>query len=138
MKKAPVVFWCVVEKKTIFAFSIRHTRFENQTPMKKITAFLVALFFCLGMANAQDVYFSGNGDGTGKIWKNNALIYSISDTTGIVINDMKVANDSTIFSAGRTFSDLQSHVWLNDSVVFSTDSPALKRIVIGSNGWMAS
>ena len=139
MKKAPVVFWCVVEKKTIFAFSIRITRFENQKSMKKITAFLVTLFFCLGIANAQDVYFSGNGIGTGKIWKNNTLVYSISDTAGVVINDMKVANDSTIYSAGRTFSDLQSHVWLNDSVVFTANTDnVISRIVLDANGWIAA
>lgn len=107
--------------------------------MKKITAFLVSLFVCLGIAQAQDVYFTGNGDGIGKIWKNNTLVYSISDTAGIVINDMKVANDSTIFSAGYSYSDFRGHVWTNDSVLFTTDYTAfIKRIVLDSNGWTAA
>ena len=92
-----------------------------------------------GLANAQDVYFSGNGNGTGKIWRNNTLVYSISDTTAVSLVDMKVANDSTIFSAGRTFSDLQSHIWVNDSVVFTAeDNDEISRIVIDDNGWTAA
>lgn len=92
-----------------------------------------------GMAHAQDVYFTGNGNGTGKIWKNNTLVYSISDTTAVSLVDMKVANDSTIFSAGRTFSDLQSHIWVNDSVVFTAENnDEISRIVIDANGWTAA
>ena len=87
--------------------------------MKKAFTLFAALFLALGIVTAQDVYFSGNGNGTGKIWKNNTLIYSMSDTTGVIMTDMKVANDSTLYSAGRTFSDTQSHVWMNDSVVFT-------------------
>ena len=86
----------------------------------------------------QDVYFAGNGDGIGKIWKNNTLIYSISDTAAVVINDMKVANDSTIYSACYNYSDFRGHVWLNDSLLFTTDDPTLERIVIGTNGWTAA
>ena len=106
--------------------------------MKKIITLFAAWFLLLGMAQAQDVYFSGNGNGTGKIWKNNTLIYSISDTTGIVINDMKVANDSTIFSAGYNYSDFRGHIWLNDSLLFTTDNTTLERLVIGTNGWTAA
>ena len=91
------------------------------------------------LSQDQDVYFAGNGDGIGKIWKNNTLVYSISDTAGIVINDMKVANDSTIFSAGYSYSDFRGHVWTNDSVLFTTDYTAfIKRIVLDSNGWTAA
>ncbi len=107
--------------------------------MKKAFTLFAALFFAFGIASAQDVYFSGNGNGTGKIWKNNTLIYSMSDATGVIMTDMKVANDSTIFSAGRTFSDLQSHVWMNDSVVFTAaDSYEITCLALDANGWTAA
>ena len=93
----------------------------------------------LGMAQAQDVYFSGNGNNMGKIWKNNTLVYSISDTVGVIINDMKVANDSTIYSAGYSYSDFRGHLWMNDSVLFTTDyTTFLERILLDSNGWTAA
>ena len=107
--------------------------------MKKISTLLTALFLCFGMVQAQDVYFAGNSDGMGKIWKNNTLIYSIPDTVGINVADMKVANDSTLFYVGRTFSDLQSHVWMNDSVIFTADDNAeISRITLDANGWTAA
>ena len=107
--------------------------------MKKTFTLFAALFFAFGIASAQDVYFSGHGANTGKIWKNNTLVYSMSDTTGIIMTDMKVANDSTIFSAGRTFSDLQSHVWMNDSIVFTAaDSYVISCLAIDANGWTAA
>ena len=107
--------------------------------MKKAFTLFIALFFAFGIASAQDVYFSGHGANTGKIWKNNTLVYSMSDTTGVIMTDMKVANDSTIFSAGRTFSDLQSHVWMNDSVVFTAaESYVISCLAIDANGWTAA
>lgn len=107
--------------------------------MKKAFTLFATLFLALGIASAQDVYFSGNGNGTGKIWKDNTLIYSMSDTTGVIMTDMKVANDSTIFSAGRTFSDLQSHVWINDSIIFTAaDSSEITCLALDANGWTAA
>ena len=87
----------------------------------------------------QDVYFAGNGDSMGKIWKNDTLVYSIPDSVAVNIADMKIANDNTIFSVGRTFSDQQSHVWMNDSVVFTAEnSNHISRIVLNANGWTAT
>lgn len=107
--------------------------------MKKAFTLFAALFFAFGIASAQDVYFSGYGNGTGKIWKNNTLIYSMSDATAVIMTDLKVANDSTIFSAGRTFSDLQSHVWMNDSVIFTpADNYEIARLALDANGWTAA
>ena len=76
--------------------------------MKKITTLFTALFLLVGLAHGQDVYFSGNGNGTGKIWKNNTLVCSISDTAAVIINDMKVANDSTFFNAGYRILEAMS------------------------------
>lgn len=107
--------------------------------MKKISTLLTALFLCFGIVQAQDVYFAGNSDGMGKIWKNNNLIYSIPDTVGINLADMKVSNDSTLFYVGRTFSDLQSHIWMNDSVIFTADDNSeISRITLDVNGWTAA
>ena len=90
------------------------------------------------MAQAQDVYFSGNGNNIGKIWKNDTLIYSISDTAMVMLTDMKVANDSTIYSAGYNYSNFRGHVWLNDSVLFMTDTPTfIERMMLNDNGWTA-
>ncbi len=92
----------------------------------------------LGTAQAQDVYFSGNGNNIGKIWKNDTLIYSISDTAMVMLTDMKVANDSTIYSAGYNYSNFRGHVWLNDSVLFMTDTPTfIERMMLNDNGWTA-
>ena len=106
--------------------------------MKKITTLLAALFLYLGMTQAQDVYFSGNGNGMGKIWKNNTLLYNIADTSAVMINDMKVANDNTIYSAGYNYSNYRGHVWLNDSVLFTTDTQSIiERIMLNDEGWTA-
>jgi len=100
---------------------------------------MVKTYFNWDEPQSQDVYFAGNGDNLGKIWKNNDLIYSISDPVAVNMADMKVANDSTIFSVGRTFSDLQSHVWLNDSVLFTADtSSTIERIIVNGNDWTAA
>lgn len=106
--------------------------------MKKAITLFIALFFAIGWASAQDVYFCGNGNSIGKIWKNDTLVYSISDTAAVMLYDMKVANDNTIYSAGYNYSDFRGHVWLNDSLLFTTDDPTLERIVIGNNGWTAA
>ena len=107
--------------------------------MKKAFTLFAALFLALGIASAQDVYFSGDGNGTGNIWKNNTLIYSMSDATGVNMTDMKVANDGTIYSAGRALSDSQSHVWMNDSVVFTAaDNYEISSLALDANGWTAA
>ena len=107
--------------------------------MKKITTILAALFLVMGMVKAQDVYFSGNDNGTGKVWKNNTLIYSISDTTDINLADMKVDAESTVYSVGHTYSDQRGHVWLNDSVLFTADTNTVfSRLVLNSDGWTAA
>ncbi len=106
--------------------------------MKKLSLFITFLLMALGMAQAQDVYFSGNGNNIGKIWKNDTLIYSISDTAMVMLTDMKVANDSTIYSAGYNYSNFRGHVWLNDSVLFMTDTPTfIERMMLNDNGWTA-
>ncbi|MBR5631403.1 MAG: choice-of-anchor J domain-containing protein [Bacteroidales bacterium] len=106
--------------------------------MKKTTLLITVLLMAMGMAQAQDVYFSGNGNNIGKIWKNDTLIYSISDTAMVMLTDMKVANDSTIYSAGYNYSNFRGHVWLNDSVLFMTDTPTfIERMMLNDNGWTA-
>lgn len=106
--------------------------------MKKLSLFITFLLMALGMAQAQDIYFCGNGNNIGKIWKNDTLIYSISDTAMVMLTDMKVANDSTIYSAGYNYSNFRGHVWLNDSVLFMTDTPTfIERMLLNDNGWTA-
>jgi hypothetical protein len=107
--------------------------------MKKAITLFISLFFAISWASAQDVYFNGNNYGIGKVWKNNTLVYSISDSTSVTLNDMGVANDSTIYSAGYNYSNSRGHIWLNDSVLFMTDTPTfIKRILVNDNGWTAA
>ena len=107
--------------------------------MKKIITLFAALFLFLGMAQAQDIYISGNGNGIGKIWKNDSLVYSISDTTDINLFDMKVDDNGTVYSVGYSYSDYRGHVWLNDSVLFTTDAATfIERIILDDNGWTAA
>ncbi len=123
-------------KKNIYFCTLDYTK--HFVTMKKALTLFAALFFAIGLASAQDVYFSGYGNDTGKIWKNNTLIYSISDTSNVVINDMKVVNDSTIYSAGYNYSDSHGHVWMNDSTLFTTDADTwIQRIALDANGWTA-
>ena len=97
------------------------------------------MLLTIGMAHAQDIYFCGNGNNIGKIWKNDTLVYSISDTAMVMLTDMKVANDSTIYSAGYNYSNYRGHVWLNDSVLFMTDTQTfIERIMLNDNGWTAA
>ena len=107
--------------------------------MKKILILITALVCLCGIVRAQDIYFSGNGENMGKIWKNNTLVYSISDTSAVIINNMKVVNDSTFYSVGYNYADFRGHVWMNDSCIFTTDdATSIERIIIDANGWTAA
>ncbi len=111
--------------------------------MKKALTLFAALFFAIGMASAQDVYFSGSHDGAGKIWKNNTLIHSLSDSTRqVALSSLQVAPDSSIYTAGyvydTAFVAAQAHVWLNDSIVFVGDtSTAINSMVLNGGTWTA-
>ena len=91
----------------------------------------------------QDVYFAGNGDGVGKVWKNNDLIYDISDTTLIHLSSLQIAPDGNIYTAGychdSTYDFVHGHVWLNDSLVFDADSnTAIRKLELFDGQWMAA
>ena len=107
--------------------------------MKRTIALFTLLLFGLGFAQAQDVYFAGNQDGIGKVFKNNILQYSIADTSAVNIAEMKAANDSTLYCVGHTLSDQRGHIWQNDTVLFTTDANNnLSRLILDANGWTAS
>lgn len=110
--------------------------------MKKINALIIALFIGLGMAHAQDIYVAGSHNGTGKIWKNDTLIYSISDSISIELNAMQLSPDGRIMSAGCAFDtvaeNVQGRVWMNDSLVFATgDSTIITSLALNGNDWTA-
>ena len=88
--------------------------------MKKLSTLLAALFLCLGIAQAQDVYYSGNHDVTGKVWKNNSLLYSLSDSLSIQLKALQVAEDMTVYAPGYAYDTAgnSARVWMNDSCVF--------------------
>ena len=110
--------------------------------MKKAFTLFTLLFFALGWASAQDVYFSGNSNGIGKIWKNNTLIYSLSDTVNVGLATMQVAPDGTVYAGGRandsTFTYVRGRVWRNDSLVFEADdNTAINALALQDNTWTA-
>ena len=110
--------------------------------MKKVLTLFTMLFLALGWVSAQDVYFSGNGDGTGKIWKNDSLIYSLSDTVNISIAAMRVTPDRNIYTAGHaantSLTYIQGRVWCNDSLAFEAgDHTTINSLVLHEGSWTA-
>lgn len=109
--------------------------------MKKLTTLFAALFLCLGMAQAQDVYYSGNGNGIGKIWKNDSLLYSLTDSINIQLKAIQVADSGTVYGAGYVFDTvgIQGRIWMNDSCVFNSGANTyFDHLVLTANGWTAA
>jgi hypothetical protein len=111
--------------------------------MKKAITLFIALFFALGWASAQDVYFCGSGNSTGKIWKNDTLIFSISDSISFQLEDLQVANDRTVYTAGYASDYSQGYVlgriWANDSCLFTSDTNTyFNHLVLNGEGWTAA
>ncbi len=70
--------------------------------MKKVIILFATLFFAIGWVSAQDIYFAGNHNGTGKIWKNDTLAYSLSDSTRqVILSSLQVTTGSSIYAAGH-------------------------------------
>ena len=106
--------------------------------MKKLTLILFVLLMATGLANAQDVYVSGNHFTTGKVYKNNTLLYSITDSLDIQLKGIRVAEDGTIYGAGYAYNDTVLHgcVWMNDSCIFTADtSTYFDHIALHGNDW---
>ena len=106
--------------------------------MKKITTLFAALFLFLGIAQAQDVYVSGNHFTTGKVYKNNTLLYSITDSIDIQLKGIQVAEDGTVYGAGYAYNDTALHgcVWMNDSCIFTADTNTyFDHIALSGNNW---
>ena len=109
--------------------------------MKKLTTLFAALFLCLGLAQAQDVFYSGNGNGTGKIWKNDSLLYNLTDSINVQLKALQVAEDGTTYGAGYAFDSvgIQGRIWMNDSCVFAGDTNTyFDHLVLTANGWTAA
>ncbi len=108
--------------------------------MKKAFTLFIALFFAIGWASAQDVYFCGNGNGTGKIWKNDTLVYSISDSLPVNPQALRVTSDGTVYCAGNVQDSAysQGHIWLNGNNVFSAgDNSIINSLIVNGDGWTA-
>ena len=91
-----------------------------------------------GLANAQDVYVSGNHFTTGKVYKNNTLLYSITDSLDIQLKGIRVAEDGTIYGAGYAYNDTVLHgcVWMNDSCIFTAETNTyFDHIALHGNDW---
>ena len=132
------------EKVYTFAIEIEKQRYpRKQHIMKKAYTLLISLFLALGVAKGQDVYFAGNSNGIGKIWKNDSLVIGLSDSLLIDMKSMQVGSDSSIFSVGMVhdsaYSFVFGRVWLNDSVVFAADTnTVVNALVLNGNGWTAA
>ena len=109
--------------------------------MKKITTLFAALFLCLGLAQAQDVYVSGNHFTTGKVLKNNTLLYSLTDSLDIQLRGIQVAEDGTVYGAGSAYNSngVYGRVWMNDSCVFVSDNGTyFDHIALNGNDWIVA
>ncbi len=87
---------------------------------------------------APDVYVSGNHFTTGKVYKNNTLLYSITDSLDIQLKGIQVAEDGTIYGAGYAYNDTVLHgcVWMNDSCIFTADTNTyFDHIALNGNNW---
>lgn len=116
---------------------------RNTLTMKKTISLLFALFLTVGFAVAQDVYFAGHNNGTVQIWRNDSLVYSISDTISVTPANMRIASDSSIYTVGYSYDTAYNFVrgflWLNDSLVFDAGSnTALRSLVLNGNNWIAA
>ena len=109
--------------------------------MKKAITLFIALFFAIGWASAQDVYFCGSSNNTGKIWKNNTLLYSLTDSLSITPQAMQIVSDGTVYCAGYVHDTAytQGYIWLNDSIVFSAgDNSIINNLIVNGEDWIAS
>ena len=111
--------------------------------MRKALTLIATLLLAVGFASAQDVYFGGNHNGIGKVWKNDSLAISLADSLPIDMKSMQVGSDSSIFSVGMVhdsaYSFVFGRVWLNDSVVFAADTnTVVNALVLSENGWTAA
>lgn len=109
--------------------------------MRKLFLLSTLLLMCFGVAQAQNVYFSGQSGNTAIIWKNDSLIHSLSnDSLFVKVNALQVVDDSTIYSAGylhdTSFSFVKGYLWLNDSILFLSDSSTcFNNLIVNGNGW---
>ena len=109
--------------------------------MKKVILLITAIVLTIGFVQAQDVYVSGNHFTTGKVLKNNTLLYSLADSVDIQLKGIQVAEDGTVFGAGYAYnnSDVRGRVWMNDSCIFIADSNTyFDHIVLNGNNWIVA
>ncbi len=109
--------------------------------MKRIFALLTFFFATFGIAKAQDVYFSGNYNATGKIWKNNTLAYNLSDSINVQLKDLQVADGGIVYSAGYVGDSASGcgRVWRDDSCIFtSVAGTGINCLFLNDSAWMAA
>ena len=86
----------------------------------------------------QDVYVAGNHFTTGQVFKNNTLLYSITDSIDIQLKGIQVAEDGTIYGAGYAYNSSEVHgkIWMNDTCIFTADtSTYFDHIALNGNDW---
>ena len=109
--------------------------------MKKILTLFTTLFLLIGIAQAQDVYVAGNHFTTGKVLKNNTLLYNLTDSLDIQLRGIQVAEDGTVYGAGSAFNSdgVYGRVWMNDSCVFVSDNGTyFDHIALNGNDWIVA
>ena len=99
---------------------------------------MVKTYFNWDEPQPQDIYVSGNHFTTGKVLKNNTLLYSITDSIDIQLKGIQVAEDGTVYGAGYAYnsSDNCGRVWMNDSCIFTADTNTFfDHIALNGNNW---
>ena len=102
---------------------------------------MVKTYFNWDEPQPQDVYVSGNHFTTGKVLKNNTLLYSITDSIDIQLKGIQVAEDGTVYGAGYAYnsSENRGKVWMNDSCIFTADTNTyFDHIALNGNNWIVA
>lgn len=88
-----------------------------------------------------EVYFAGNHNGTGKIWKNDSIVHHISDSMNVTLNALQVKPDETVYSAGCIYDTEHSvgRIWEDSSVLFTVgEHTVINSLILNGNDWIAA
>ena len=91
----------------------------------------------------QDVFYAGNSNGIGQIWKNDSLVQSINDTLPVNLSALQVTPDRTLYVAGYVhdtdYTFVQGRVWMNDSILFNAgDNTDITAFELNDSLWTAA
>lgn len=108
--------------------------------MKRAYTLLIMLFLVFGATYAQEVYFAGNSNGIGMVWKDSTLVTSVSDSLSLKLSALQLTSERDIYTAGYAYDSLpvQGRIWLNDSLIFAAATGSVfSRLALHDSVWTA-